>query len=956
MSGNSSDKIVRTIKISTTALLMAWLMVLVLPLCGSLLAIDYFIEQYGLFAEPAILDNARQKIEECRNLLVIENFIASRVPLLEELSLPADSQTPSHLKRAIDEIICGEGLLYIFFDKTGRKLKTAVSHPSDLTQQSLPPAPLFRNPIENLTKDDYLLNHILNETISPEKQRNALLLQQIFKTITAINVRAGQVSKNFSVAYGGELYLTYFEFKQPMADFKGCFAVVRGCDISWQNLFRTVKKKYPAFSLTLKKMHIQDAIKRPDFLYTGIRHENATTVLTAPADQRFIRSYLHKGGLILAQKEHNFKIPFIQYRISTQGLQKRLQKIRNSLGAAAKILVMLSLIQLIHMALFGINLNISFKRRILASAVLVSIFPYSFFGISFYLHKQYDDFLAHLNLLQHVEIKLMQINNELTQFMEKTESNLVSLAGKIDKTLMYDKAAVQKLFAEIGEKVPVSEIALHRPDSSDLREYAERISAVNQNSTTKIIERFIPKQGIAILLEPEPVVRVRKDMVLIAGNAVKSTGISDQMISNGKFYYINQGKVVVWYSTTKLFDESQPQMPFIGLLSGKFEAGPLIKSFLQQSTLVAENFEEAYGNYQIKFAFMPTQRTGSPKIWPGTGHCDNEMIKKTARQENSSITTESDDEGNTSCLVSRYNENIPHVAIALATTKTRIGSYFAAVIGLFVYLGLVFYLISQLLEKFFVAPVIALARSAEQIARGKDVWNLSLTTGDEFEQLNNSFSELVVGLRQRNMLRDYVSEDAISEMEASDVKDMAPGGEYIEATIIFATIRNYSELTADFPPEQTVEMINRFITAGDHLVKKHGGTIDKIIDSTLMLVFRDSETQSDSHALRAARTALELAAEMHQQNLDIYAGIASGTVISGRIGSYTGKLDFTVIGDQVNLAARLKTEAVDSVSGLIISGSTMRLLKGKGRVNFLRRCSLKGKAREYNIYELYELR
>ncbi len=95
---------------------------------------------------------------------------------------------------------------------------------------------------------------------------------------------------------------------------------------------------------------------------------------------------------------------------------------------------------------------------------------------------------------------------------------------------------------------------------------------------------------------------------------------------------------------------------------------------------------------------------------------------------------------------------------------------------------------------------------------------------------------------------------------------------------------------------------------------------------------------------------------MRRHNLDIYAGIASGTVISGRIGSYTGKLDFTVIGDQVNLAARLKNEALESSSGLIISGSTMRLLKGKGRVNFLRRCSLKGKSREYNIYELYELR
>ena len=124
-----------------------------------------------------------------------------------------------------------------------------------------------------------------------------------------------------------------------------------------------------------------------------------------------------------------------------------------------------------------------------------------------------------------------------------------------------------------------------------------------------------------------------------------------------------------------------------------------------------------------------------------------------------------------------------------------------------------------------------------------------------------------------------------------------------------------------------------------------------------MLVFRENDADAESHALRAARTAISLADAVRAEQISgICAGIASGTVISGKIGSYQGKLDYTVIGSPVNLAARLKSEAVDSNTGIIISGSTMRLLKGKGRVQFLRRCSLKGKAREYNIYELCELR
>ena len=140
-------------------------------------------------------------------------------------------------------------------------------------------------------------------------------------------------------------------------------------------------------------------------------------------------------------------------------------------------------------------------------------------------------------------------------------------------------------------------------------------------------------------------------------------------------------------------------------------------------------------------------------------------------------------------------------------------------------------------------------------------------------------------------------------------------------------------------------------------MRKHGGSIDKILNQTLMLVFRESPAEIGTHALKAAQTVLELAeATKKQLGTGVYAGISSGTVISGKIGSYQGKLDFTVIGNPVNLAARLKSEAADSNTGIIISGATMRLLKGKGRVNFLRRSSLKGKAREYNIYELCDLR
>lgn len=956
MSAETKGQIARSISISTAALLSAWLLVLVLPVVGSLLALDFFLAEYSVFAEPEQMAIARQNIDECRNLLVIENHLEAKLPELENLILPADAQNLQRLQAAIDAKIFGNGLLYVFLDNQSGQLTPCRFSPPDLKRQ-MPPLALFRKLIQNLAAENYLTRTTGAQSEGQEKLRNSLQVQQMFKTMTSVNIRPGQVSMNLSVDFGGELYFTWFEFRQPQAGQKGCLAVIRGRDLSFAAIYNDIKKTHPGFRLKEKKINIQKARLMPLAFFSGITRLADRLIITSPADQRFVRSWLHKCAIMLNQREKDFAVPFIEYHLPTSVFQHDFQALRKNIGMFARFVLMLSLVQLMHMLTFGINLDISFKRRILASVMLVSLFPFAFLGIGFYLHQQYDRFLAHQNLLLHVEIRLTQLGNELKQYMETLEKTLIAFGKKVDPALFNDPAATGRFFDMIGRQMPVTALAMHRPEESQIVEFPDRTSPGNQNSTLSMIERFLPRHAIDLLLEPEPIFnRTRQDILMIAGNPIRNASIAQSMMTNGQLYYVDQTSSVIWYSMYKLYTRNKDATSLMGILGGKFEPGPILASFTAQTSLAQSSFTENYGGFSVKYAFFPTERTGAGRTWAGSGYVNEPLMKKASRTDSSQTTVLSEGNAVRGYLISRYNHNVPHVVVAMVTAADAAGGWATTAAGLFIYLLVVFYLVSQLLEYFFVHPVRELARSAEQIARGKDVWNLELTSGDEFESLNMAFSELVVGLQQRNMLSDYVSEDAISQIEMSQEQGMAPGGEYLEATIIFAALKNYAQLTAGFTPEQTVELINLFITCGDQLVKKHGGTIDKIIDSTLMLVFRENEEQTESHALRAARTALELAAEMRRHNLDIYAGIASGTVISGRIGSYTGKLDFTVIGDQVNLAARLKNEAIESSSGLIISGSTMRLLKGKGRVNFLRRCSLKGKAREYNIYELYELR
>ena len=186
-----------------------------------------------------------------------------------------------------------------------------------------------------------------------------------------------------------------------------------------------------------------------------------------------------------------------------------------------------------------------------------------------------------------------------------------------------------------------------------------------------------------------------------------------------------------------------------------------------------------------------------------------------------------------------------------------------------------------------------------------------------------------------------------------------PGGEYLEVTIVFSAIKDYDKLSSSVSPKESIKLLSNFMSIADDSAKKYGGSIDKIIGDTLMLVFRKNSSNKESHALRAAKASLELVEKAKSIGFpNLYTGIASGQVISGKIGSYTGKLDFTVIGNPVNSAARFKTESKNGTTetGIIISGTTIGLMKGKAKVKFLRRVSIKGKARKYNIYELVGVR
>lgn len=210
----------------------------------------------------------------------------------------------------------------------------------------------------------------------------------------------------------------------------------------------------------------------------------------------------------------------------------------------------------------------------------------------------------------------------------------------------------------------------------------------------------------------------------------------------------------------------------------------------------------------------------------------------------------------------------------------------------------------------------------------------------------------------RKMFSQYVSPAALSAMidNYDDYKHAGIGSKE-NVTMLFSDIRNFTSLSETLPPEKVVEMLNHFFSNMTLAILEHNGTIDKFIGDSIMATW-GAPIKSGTHATDAVLAALTMIEklrtvnqwlEQHQLDaIDIGIGVHTGEVILGSIGS-DQKADYTVIGDNVNLASRL--EGATKIYGcpLLLSEKTYELLEDVpcAMIDIIR---VKGKKRPVKIY------
>ncbi len=219
-------------------------------------------------------------------------------------------------------------------------------------------------------------------------------------------------------------------------------------------------------------------------------------------------------------------------------------------------------------------------------------------------------------------------------------------------------------------------------------------------------------------------------------------------------------------------------------------------------------------------------------------------------------------------------------------------------------------------------PIAQLAKATDDVVEGRlDQVKLTLPPlkhHDEIAVLCHSFEEMVKGLQEKEKVKGVLNKVVSREIAQEILKGTVHlGGEEKIVTVLFADIRDFTQLTQDMKPKDVIDLLNTCMTKVSQIVDKNGGVIDKYVGDEVMALFGAPIACNDA-ALKAIRSAIEMVDSLKQWNrerasqgqpaIDIGVGIHTGTMLAGNMGA-ENRLNYTVIGSNVNLAARLCSAA-----------------------------------------------
>jgi class 3 adenylate cyclase len=748
----------------------------------------------------------------------------------------------------------------------------------------------------------------------------------LFKTMSDTKIEPGKlfrVAASKAGNFSGNLYFYYSkaEVQKNNENYNagGYLAVIRQCDIPAEMVKSYAAERILNERLDRKVVQIAEKVPFPDDYskmgFTGFRHVEGQFVLRSFMPQTALVHKIQVGTFnALNWSDFSDKTSLLEVSISEKSLQHSLKKYLPGLMLFVNLAIIFFSAMFVKIGLFGLDFSASISTKVAFAATFICLVPVTSLCMLYLINHDYNTILQKENLLAFLENKNSQIRQKINEHIRLQKEKGLALARFIERKGIRSRKRLLQLFKKWAPENQAELIMFQYFED-------EKISYLQNNS-----KNMAPKKGVYDLklvffnaviefLLSSPLISESSTVgtnLLTAGSG-NASSIHQALINKGRLDPISRVSKNSLVSVLLLFKSEKFSRAPVGCMAIDYRMNEILKQALEKE-FINYSFQDNFAGYEIDIAFADTSRNFIQLVENRSSSALEAKIvlddleKYGSSDSGSRIMREFSSKDAEHVILQNTNQFYPYSIYIKASRRIKKESDIA-----FIWMGLFLFLVIaasvQMARLLFVDPLLKLARGLQLVAEGNLQTRFAFDGNDEFSDLATELNLMTAGLIEKEKLGQYVSSEVLAEINKASEAEMSPGGERIEAVVLFSTfIAEHQSVRED----QQLFDLDMFLGVCNSICSQNFGVIDKIIGNTIMMVFRaEHKKQKEADACNSATQIHQAMASIKDKKYKCFSGISSGKLVSGKIGSKKGKLDFTVIGDAVNLAARLKSCCVD---------------------------------------------
>ncbi|MCG8569229.1 MAG: HAMP domain-containing protein [Spirochaetes bacterium] len=275
------------------------------------------------------------------------------------------------------------------------------------------------------------------------------------------------------------------------------------------------------------------------------------------------------------------------------------------------------------------------------------------------------------------------------------------------------------------------------------------------------------------------------------------------------------------------------------------------------------------------------------------------------------------------------------------------------------------FLMAFLFTRGVIGPIQSLMSAMGSVAKGDYSVKIAVNTKDELQHLAQSFNhmieEMALKARIKSTFGKYVDPRIVENL--IDQENLSTGGEKKNMTVIFSEVKQFSEVISGLEVDTQLQLTNRYLSLLSKAVSQKQGVLDKYINTIVMAFWGTPFVEESNHPLLACEAALEQIQTLEEvqkilkqtgvavEHLKFCCGLATGSVIVGNMGSKNSQ-SYTVLGDTVNIASRLKGASSQYGVSILVTDETRKQVEGKMLLREIDWVQVLGKEEPISIFEL----